>query len=137
MATGFSIPPRANTTGGLSLSSGDDQDNAIIGMALGEDETEHSFQQNTGIGDDMIFDTNDPLAQAAILGRLRKVFATFTRLKRFKLLENTIQFTQVDGDMILSFKYLPMETGAEPQNFSTAVSSSTGVPVATPSNNAP
>ena len=136
MATGFSVPPRANPNGGIALSSGSEQDNNIIGLALSTDETEHGFQQDTGIGDDMIFDMNDPLAQANILGRIRKVFATFKRLKRFQLIENTIAFTQIDGDLILSFKYLPMETDAEPQTYSDTLSSGNGVPAITPSTNA-
>src|SRR5438445_220529 len=118
MATGFAIPPRANATGGVALSSGDEQDLSIIALALGADENDNSFQQDTGLGDEMIFDIADPLAEAVILGRLRRVFAMFQRLKRFKLLEETVRFTQLDGDTILSFKYLSMETDAQPQDFS-------------------
>jgi hypothetical protein len=136
MATGLAIPPRANATGGVALSSGNDQDNSIIAIALGSDDTEHAFQQDTGLGDDIIFDINDPLAQAVILGRLRKIFDTFTRLKRFKLLENTIDWTQLSGDMILTFKYVAMETDAEPQTFSATVASPNGQAAITPSNNA-
>lgn len=136
MATGLAVPPRANATGGVALSSGNEQDNNVISIALGSDETENSFQQDTGLGEDIIFDINDPLAQAVILGRLRKIFATFTRLKRFKLLENTINWTQLAGDMILTFKYVSMETDAEPQTFSAPVATPNGQAAITPSNNA-
>lgn len=135
MATGLAIPPQANPNGGMALSSGDDQDNNIISIALAADENENFFQQNTGMNDDIVFDINDPLSQAFILQRIRTIFNTFTRLKRFKLLENTIQWTQVDGDMILSFKYLPMETDSEPQTFSTTINSSSN-PALVASNNA-
>lgn len=136
MATGLAIPPRADTTGGVALSSGSDKDKELIALALGSDENTNYFQQNIGLGDDMIFDNNDPLAQAKILGRLRTVFNTFTRLKRFMLLENTIAFTQIDGDLILNFKYLPMETDAEPQIFSTSLGPSSGPAATVPSTNA-
>lgn len=136
MATGLAIPPRANKLGGVALSSGEDQDKAIIGLALASNENENYFLEDSGIGDDMIFDISDPLAQADILGRLRKVFNTFTRLKRFKLLEDTIAWTRKDGDMILSFKYLTMETDSEPRVFSQPLANGGGQAALNPSNNA-
>lgn len=96
----------------MAKASGNEQDINILMMALASDDNENSFQQNNGLGIAMIFDIDDPAARADILSNLRRVFDRFERLKRFKLLENTIRWLDSEqaGEKILAFKYISLET---------------------------
>lgn len=116
MPTGLALPVRANGSGGFLLSSGNDQDTNVIKLALGDCSSENAFQQNIGLGSAMIFDINDPGSRATVIARLRSLFKRFERLKRFRLLENTIGWQDAEGETILSFKYINLETD-ETQNF--------------------
>jgi len=72
----------------------------------------------------MIFDINDPASRAEILASLRRVFGRFERLKRFKLLENTIRWQDGEpGEAILHCKYIALETD-KVEDFSKAYFSS-------------
>lgn len=114
MATGISFPVRVSPSGGLSFSSGSEQDENIITLALLDDDTDHAFHQGEGLGVDMVFDVNDPLARAGILGKLRAVFTRFERLKRFQLKEDTIVWKDgEEGEQILEFKYISLESDDE------------------------
>lgn len=110
MATGLTIPVSVSPSGGFATSSGKDHDSDIIRSALGSDENENSFQQNLGLGEQAIFDINDELARASIITRLRAIFARFETLKRYKLLENTIEWMDLEGEQVLTFKYVNLET---------------------------
>lgn len=113
MATGLAFPVRNNTSGGMALCSGTEQDESIIALALADDSNDNAFQQNEGLGSDMIFDVADPLSRAGILARLRRVFNRFEALKRFKLREETIVWNEGDGEMTLEFKYISLEADEE------------------------
>jgi hypothetical protein len=112
MATGFSIPVQTNASGGMATSSGDEQDTNVLMLALASTDNDNAFQQDEALGEAMIFDINDPGARAPVLARLRKVFQRFERLKRFKLKEDTIRWieNEDDGELILIFKYVALES---------------------------
>lgn len=113
MASGISIPLRPGASGGMARASGNEQDTNILMLALASDDNENSFQQGNGLGISMIFDISDPQARADILAQLRRVFSRFERLKRFKLLENTIRWIddpKNPGETILACKYIALET---------------------------
>jgi hypothetical protein len=116
MPTGLALPVRANGSGGFLLASGNDQDSNVIKLALADTSNENAFQQNIGLGLSMIFDINDPGSRASVIARLRSVFKRFERLKRFKLLENTLDWSDREGETVLAFKYINLETD-EVQNF--------------------
>ncbi len=112
MASGINIPMRPNPSGGLSRASGNEQDTNVLMLALASDDNENGFQQGRGLGISMIFDIADPQARADILAQLRRVFARFERLKRFKLLENTIRWIDdksKPGETVLACKYIALE----------------------------
>lgn len=97
----------------MARASGNEQDTNILMLALASDDNENSFQQGNGLGISMIFDISDPQARADILAQLRRVFSRFERLKRFKLLENTIRWIddpKNPGETILACKYIALET---------------------------
>lgn len=97
----------------MRRAEGNEQDTNVLMLALASDDNDNSFQQGNGLGVSMIFDINDPQARADILAQLRRVFGRFERLKRFKLLENTIRWIDdpnVEGQTVLACKYIALET---------------------------
>lgn len=96
----------------MATAAGNEQDNNILMLALASDDNENSFQQGNGLGQSMVFDIDDPSARADILSHIRRVFARFERLKRFKLLENSIRWidNETPGEKVLAFKYISLES---------------------------
>lgn len=115
MATGFKLPIGVNQSGGMATVDGDDNDRKIIKTALTDDENENAFQQNVGLGDEIVFDFNDPRTRARIGRRIREVFEVFEAEERFKLLENTISWDTISDtqELVLKFKYLNLESDKE------------------------
>lgn len=112
MPVGLDIPVGVNPSGGARLVDGDVNDNKIISMALGDDDNENAFQQNIGLGIDMIFAIEDPAVRAKIMGRLRAIFRSFEAQKRYRLMPATVKWSQDSEtqDLILEFKYLNLES---------------------------
>lgn len=130
MSTGLAMPVGVDNGGGARLVSGSENDDKIIRLALGDDTNENAFQQNIGVGANMVFDVNDEQIQSRIMRRVNAVFARFEAQKRFILRRNTIRWTS-DSDtqeLILEFKYVSVEADEERdfrQNFSAASGSTT------------
>lgn len=115
MPTGLAMPVGVDESGGARLSSGDANDDKIIRLALGDDSNENAFQQNIGVGADMVFGSADELLQAQIMRRVFEVFKRFEAQKRYTLRRNTISWT-VDSntqELILQFKYVALESDRE------------------------
>jgi len=115
MATGLAMPVGVGVDGGARLSSGDENDDKVIRLALGDDANEHAFQQNIGVGADMVFDVSDELLQASIIRRVNEVFKRFEAQKRYMLRRNTIRWSQDSQtqELILEFKYVALESDRE------------------------
>lgn len=127
MPTGLAMPVGVGPDGGARLSSGDENDDKIIRLALGDDANENAFQQNFGVGADMIFGQADELLQAQIMRRVNEVFKRFEAQKRYVLRSNTITWSQDSQtqELILQFKYLCVESDREQsfrESFSAAAS---------------
>jgi hypothetical protein len=115
MATGLAMPVGVGQDGGARLAKGDENDDKIIRLTLGDDTNENAFQQNIGVGADMVFGTSDELLQAQIMRRVNEVFKRFEAQKRYTLRRNTIKWSQ-DSDtqeLILQFKYVSLESDRE------------------------
>lgn len=112
MPKGLKIPVGVNSAGGAATTEHDENDRKIIFIALADDSNEHAFQQNQGLGIDMIFDINDPISTVRIERRIKTIFERFEIQKRFSLLVDTIEWKQNlnEGEMILSFRYLNIES---------------------------
>jgi hypothetical protein len=127
MATGLAMPVGVNESGGARLSEGDENDDKIIRLALGDDASENAFQQNIGVGADMVFGQSDELLQAQIMRRVNEVFKRFEAQKRYMLRRNTIAWS-IDSntqELILQFKYVALESDREQtfrESFSAAAS---------------
>lgn len=116
MPTGLRVPVGANPGGGAALVDSDDNDNKIISLALGSCDNENAFQQDIGIGDNMVFDVSDTTLRAKIIRRLNGIFKDFEQQKRYRLVKDTIKWEEGDGELSLSFKYLNLESD-EPKDF--------------------
>lgn len=111
MPTGLSVPVQLSPSGGFAIRTGSEHDSDIIRVALGSDENENAFQQDLALGEDSVFDINDPLMRQRVLSKLRTVFNRFTAQKRYKLLEDTITWNDTEeSEQVLFFRYLNLET---------------------------
>jgi hypothetical protein len=119
MPRGLAMPVRVAPWGGAAISDSDENDNKIIMLALGSDDNENAFQQDIGMGEAMIFDVSDPTLRGRIVGKLRQIFRRFETQKRYRLMGDTVRWTEnaATGDLELTFKYLNLESD-EPQTFS-------------------
>lgn len=115
MPTGLAMPVGVGQDGGARLSEGDANDDKIIRLALGDDGNENAFQQNIGVGADMVFGQSDELLQAQIMRRINEVFKRFEAQKRYTLRRNTIKWSQDSNtqELILEFKYVALESDRE------------------------
>ena len=115
MPTGLAVPMRASQSGGMALVDGDTNDSKIIRCALGSDDNENAFQQNIGMGEEMVFDIADPSSRSRITRRLVEIFRRFEAQQRYILRPNTIQWEQDSTNQVttLSFLYLQIESDQE------------------------
>ena len=115
MATGLGMPVGVNNGGGARLESGDENNDKIVRLALGEDDNENAFQQNIGLGAAQVFGIADQQLQAQVTRRLFEVFRRFRAQKRFILRENTIKWetNSAEQELTLFFKYVDIESDEE------------------------
>lgn len=110
MARGLKLPMGVDATGGTAMVEGEDDNRQIIMTALSDCDNEHAFQQDLGLGADMIFDISDPAERARILRRVRMIFDRFEAQHRFRLLTDTIRWSVDGGDLTLEFLYHDIES---------------------------
>ena len=89
---------------------GEDNNKQIIMTALSDCDNEHAFQQDLGLGADMIFDISDPAERARILRKVTAIFDRFEAQHRFRLLTDTIRWSVAEGDLTLEFMYHDIES---------------------------
>ena len=115
MATGLAMPVGVGPSGGARLSSGDENDDKVLRLALGDDSNENAFQQHIGVGADMVFGMSDELLQASIMRRVNQVFQRFEAQKRFVLKRDTIRWSKDSNaqELSLEFRYVSIESDSE------------------------
>jgi hypothetical protein len=98
--------------GRAALLTDDDQDQKIINIALSGNDNLNAFQQDPGLGEDMVFDLSDPVVRGKIMARLRDVFSDFEAQNRYRLLEDTVEWEEDPGkqELNLRLKYHNLET---------------------------
>lgn len=109
------MPVGVNSGGGGKLASGSANDDKIIRLALGDDSNENAFQQNIGVGAEMIFGVADEQQQSRIMRRVTAVFDRFRAQRRFILRTDTIKWSRSsqNQELILEFKYVAVEADEE------------------------
>jgi hypothetical protein len=136
MTMGIKLPIKIAPSGGVSLVDSDDNDFKIISLALGSDDNENAFNQDIGLGIDLVYSVRSPhirgkiigglrkiYIRGKIIGGLRKIFAKFEAQKRYKLIPSTIKWIEgpEDGELTLEIKYLNLESD-EIKTFSRTIS---------------
>lgn len=109
---GLRLPVGVTKQGRAATLRDDDQDFKIIGIALSGNDNLNAFQQDPGLGGDMVFDASDPIVRGRIMVRLRTVFNDFELQNRYRLLEDTIQWIEdpKEQTLALQFRYHNLET---------------------------
>jgi len=125
MATGLKIPVGVDASGGTAMVSGEANDDKTIYAALSDCENEHAYQQDLGLGNFMVFWNNNSKVKAKILRKLITIFGIFEADKRYRLKEESIQWSKSEGDLVLEFEYINLET-EEVKSFQRVYSQTTG-----------
>jgi len=110
MAKGLKLPVGVDSMGGAAMVEGEDDNKQVIMAALSDCDNDHAFQQDIGLGVDMIFDISDPISRARILRKVRSIFDRFEALHRFRLLTDTLRWTTDEGELTLEFIYHDIES---------------------------
>jgi len=113
MAKGLKIPVGVDGTGGSVAIEGDAYADQTIRTALSDHDNDNAFQQDTGLGADMIFGVSNTALRASILRRLYSLFEFFETERLFKLMRETIKWSKGEGELILEFRYVNLESDEE------------------------
>jgi len=97
-------------SGGAAMVEGEANDRKTIFAALSSCENDHAFQQDLGMDIGVVFQTLDSGARAKALHRIREVFRKFEEEDRFRLLSDSLQWETKEGELLLEFRYLNIET---------------------------
>lgn len=119
MPRGLQLPVGVDGTGGTAMTDSEEENKKIIWCALSDCDNDNAFQQDLGIGSAMVFGMKDAGSRARILDRVTDIFRTFEALQRFRLKRETVKWRSREGEQILEFKYLDLESDEE-QSFSRA-----------------
>lgn len=110
ISKGLRLPVGVDATGGTAMVDGETANRQIIMTALSDCDSENAFQQDLGVGSDMVFDISDPTARAKTLQKLRLIFDKFEAEHRFRLLPETARWTVDQGELTLEFMYHDIES---------------------------
>lgn len=113
MSTGLKLPLQVDSNGRTARVTGDEQADKIIRLALADNDNNNAFQQNIGLGTEMVFNINNPGMRARVISRLFKIFSNFEKLDKFKLYRSSIRWTTLvkgSGETNLEFRYINLET---------------------------
>lgn len=115
---GLAIPVGVTKQGRTRTVTGEANDRKIIFTALGGNHNQNAYQQDPGLGDDMIFEINDEVIRARIRQRLIDVFDDFDRQNRYRLVSESVSWdiNEDEGELVLSFDYFNVESD-EVQSF--------------------
>jgi hypothetical protein len=119
MPRGLKLPVGVDGTGGTAMVDGEEENRKIIWSALSDCDNDNAFQQDLGLGSSMVFGIKDAGVRARILDRVTDIFRIFEALQRFRLKRESVAWRKADGELILEFKYLDLESDEE-QSFSRA-----------------
>lgn len=121
MPKGLALPVTVNGSGGAALLDGVAQDDKIVRMGLADNSSNNAFQQGIGFGLFPVFDVDSPETRITIGQRVREIFQSFQAQERFKLREETLEFSLGEpGELILAFKYLNLRADQE-RTFSSTI----------------
>ena len=113
MATGIASPARENGNGGFLLATKDQHIRELLGVALGEGDSNNPFQ-DLGLGEEMIFDIADSGTFNAVADRITRIFQRFEE-DEFAQLQDREDNLSVDeiseGEFEMHVFFINLETG--------------------------
>lgn len=93
---------------------GDAEDSKIIRTAIKDCDSDHAYQQDLGIGSDMVFDILSPEGQSRVMRKVKRVFEAFRAEQRFKLVNGSLRVVgDTEAELTLEFKYINLESDEE------------------------
>jgi len=111
MAKGLSLPVGVDSSGGTKWVEGEANDQKTILLALSDCDNWNAFQQDLGIGSRIIYGVSNENIRSQINRRVDSIFRYFQNQDRYKLLKDTIQWTEEnEGELVLTFQYQNLET---------------------------
>ena len=111
MAKGLSLPVGVDSSGGARWVDGEENDRKTIMLAISDCDNWNAFQQDLGISSRVVFGLNNENIRSQIKRRIDNIFRYFENLDRYRLMKDTIQWTQEnEGELVLTFQYQNLET---------------------------
>lgn len=116
MATGFSIPVKANVSGGVQISQSGRQIDKLIRLALAEGDDDNPFQ-DLGMRPRAIYQSPGPIAFADIKIEIERLLRKFKDSIAISPSGPVTVFkAEDDNEVGVSFTYIDLETN-EPREF--------------------
>lgn len=112
MATGISIPARANKRGGFARSVGSVNVRKLLATALGNNDSNNPFQE-LGLGR-IIFDPGDETTFADVTEQIRQIFEGFRIAEIAELQDrsdNLVVEQRGEGEYEMRLYFIDLETG--------------------------
>lgn len=113
MAAGISSPARANGNGGLLIVTKDQHIRSLVGVALGEGDSNNPFQ-DLGLGEEMIFDIADPGSFNAVADKITRIFQGFeeSELAQLQDREDNLSVEELsEGEFNMKVFFVNLQTG--------------------------
>lgn len=108
--TGLTLPFQANGRRRLRVSGGNEQLRKIILLNLGDLESENPFQDDLGLGGDLIFAVNNEELRSDLKLRIDALFRRLLVEDRAKLRkEPTFEIFQEAQELVVNIEYINIE----------------------------
>ena len=99
MAVGLRVPIGVDSKGRAATVSGEENNQKIIRISLGDGDNENAYQQNLTLDQEsIIFAIEGSASKSAATAGIIKIFQTHETNNRFKLIENTIEWVEKDSN---------------------------------------
>lgn len=111
MGKGLKLPIGPDGSGRTAIISQDAQATKLISIALSDLDNDNAFQQDIGLGSDLVFEISGSPFRAEVRRRVKEIFSEFEKNKKFKLINSSIKFSkEVPGEEVLEFQYINIES---------------------------
>jgi hypothetical protein len=112
MGRGLQLPIGVGPGGGSVVIDGDEQAAKIIWTALSDCDNDNAFQQDIGLGVDMVFDVQSPESRGKILRRLYAIFRDFERNNLYSLVRSSVKWRDNPAmqETELEFNFVNLES---------------------------
>lgn len=114
---GLAVPVGVTPSGSTKMDDGEANDQNVLYTSLSDCDNDNAFQQDLGLGQDVVFGVPNEQLKAMVRRRLTLVFSYWENEERFRLMPETINWIEAEGSLTLEFRYLNLETD-EVQSFS-------------------